>query len=147
MAVPGHTRSHVAYYCESLKAVFTGDTLFACGCGRLFEGSAADLHGSLQKLSRLPANTLVYSGHDYTLDNIHFALTIDPDNKDLQKRLLDTESLVKSGKPTTPSLMSLELETNPFLRTGSPSIRKNLGLEDATDIEVFAEIRKRKDNF
>jgi hydroxyacylglutathione hydrolase len=147
ITVPGHTRTHVAYYGESLKALFTGDTLFSCGCGRLFEGTAADLHGSLQKLARLPADTLVYSGHDYTLDNIRFALTIEPGNKDLQKRLTDTERMVHTGMPTVPSTMSLELLTNPFLRTGSASIRKTIKLERASDVEVFAELRSRKDRF
>ena len=144
---PGHTAGHVSYYLPQSGVAFTADTLFALGCGRLFEAPPPVMYESLKKLSDLPPETVVYCGHEYTLANARFALTIDPDNKVLQMRTQKIEALRADGKPTLPTTIGEELATNPFLRWGDPSIRKHLGMETASSAEVFAEIRKRKDNF
>jgi hydroxyacylglutathione hydrolase len=125
--------------------VFTGDTLFIGGCGRLLEGSAPQMYQSLQKLAALPDDTAVYPGHDYTLDNYRFALTIEPDNAIVQKCLLELEE--KGSFSAIPSTIGLEKQTNPFLRTQIRSIRNTLEMLDAPDWEIFAELRKRKDCF
>lgn len=144
---PGHTAGHVSYYFPDLGVAFTADTLFALGCGRLFEAPPPVMHDSLQKLAALPAETAVYCGHEYTLSNARFAVTIDPANKQLAERLVEIEKLRAAGKPTLPTTIGAELATNPFLRANDPAIRKNLGMENANDADVFTEIRKRKDNF
>lgn len=145
LATPGHTLDMINYHLPDDRIVFTGDTLFALGCGRVFEGDAKTMWGSLQKLSALPPSTHIYCGHEYTLANARFALTVDPDNQALQRRAEEVAETRKRGEPTVPSVMRLELETNPFLRPASASIRDTLGMADAEDWEVFAEIRKRKD--
>jgi len=144
---PGHTAGHVSYWLRDAKVAFTADTLFALGCGRLFEGTPATMHASLQKLAALPADTVVYCGHEYTLSNARFAVTIDPTNAALQERARKIEEMRADGRPTLPTTIGEELATNPFLRPHDPAIRRNLGMENASDVEVFAEIRKRKDNF
>ncbi|MHB2267024.1 hydroxyacylglutathione hydrolase [Aliihoeflea sp. PC F10.4] len=143
---PGHTAGHVSYYFEEAGIAFTADTLFALGCGRLFEGDAATMHASLSKLAALPDETIVYCGHEYTLSNARFALTVDPQNAALKERAAKIEALRADGKPTLPTTIGLEKQTNPFLRPHDPAIRKTLGMESASDAAVFAEIRKRKDN-
>ena len=146
--IPGHTTGALAYYVTDPPgdpAVFTGDTMFVAGCGRLFEGTPAMMHASLAKLAALPDATRVFCGHEYTLSNARFALGIDPDNKDLIRRAADVEAKRARGEPTIPSTVGLEKATNPFLRAGDRSVRKRLGMEKATDAEVFGEIRKRKD--
>ncbi len=143
---PGHTAGHVSYYFEDAGIAFTADTLFALGCGRLFEGTAATMHASLSKLAALPDDTVIYCGHEYTLSNARFALTVDPANAALQARVQKIETLRADGKPTLPTTIGIEKETNPFLRPHDPAIRQHLGLESASDAEVFAEIRQRKDN-
>ncbi len=145
--VSGHTVGHIAYHVPDAKAVFTADSLMALGCGRLFEGSAAQMWASLSRLMTLPADTLVCSGHEYTAANAKFALTIDPDNKDLISRSERITEARAKGIPTVPSTLALELETNPFLRAADPDIRAALGMSDADDVDVFAEIRARKDAF
>lgn len=147
ISTPGHTAGHVSYYFPRSKVAFTADTLFALGCGRLLEAPAAVMYESLKKLAALPADTTVYCGHEYTLANARFALTIDPDNAALQARARKIEALRAQDRPTLPTTIGEELATNPFLRWGDPAIRRNLGMENAPDAEVFAEIRKRKDNF
>ncbi|OQM75149.1 hydroxyacylglutathione hydrolase [Manganibacter manganicus] len=144
---PGHTAGHVSYYLPQSGVAFTADTLFALGCGRLFEAPPEVMYESLKKLTDLPPDTKVYCGHEYTLSNARFALTIDPDNKALQQRVKKIEVLRADDKPTLPTTIGEELATNPFLRWSDPAIRKHLGMEGATSPEVFAEIRKRKDNF
>jgi hydroxyacylglutathione hydrolase len=144
---PGHTAGHVCYHLSEDKILFSADTLFALGCGRLFERPAADMWHSLQKLAVLPDETAIYFGHEYTLSNARFALTIDPDNEALQRRAAQIEEMRAEGRFTIPTMMGLEKETNPFLRATDPSIRRNLIMEGRTNEEVFAEIRKRKDNF
>jgi hydroxyacylglutathione hydrolase len=144
---PGHTAGHICYYLPDSKVAFVADTLFALGCGRLLERPAAVMFESLKKLAALPGETKVYCGHEYTLANARFALTIDPTNSALRERAAKIESLRAEGKPTLPTTIAEELATNPFLRWHDPAIRRNLGMENAPDVEVFAEIRKRKDNF
>jgi hydroxyacylglutathione hydrolase len=147
LEIPAHTRAHIAFSFEGEDIAFTGDTLFAMGCGRLFEGTPAMMWTSLSKLMRLPDETRIYCGHEYTLNNGRFALTLEPGNSALQSRMRDVEACRARSQPTIPSTMHLERETNPFLRPDSPEIRKNLGMENADDVSVFAEIRRRKDNF
>lgn len=144
---PGHTAGHVCFYFPTSSTIFTADTLFALGCGRLFEAKPAVMHASLTKLTRLPLETVVYCGHEYTHANAKFALTIDPTNSALKERAVEIDRLRADGKPTLPTTIGAELSTNPFLRWHDPVIRKNLKMETASDAEVFAEIRKRKDVF
>lgn len=145
--VSGHTIHHVAYYFAQAKAVFTADSLMALGCGRVFEGTLAQMHASLQKLAALPPDTVVCSGHEYTAANAKFALSVDPDNSGLMSRVRDVTAKRASGTPTVPSLLSEELATNPFLRAHDPAICAHLGMTGANAADVFAEIRTRKDNF
>lgn len=145
--VSGHTVGHVAFYMPGARALFSADSLMALGCGRLFEGTPQQMWHSLNKMAQLPPQTMVYSGHEYTAANGTFARTIDPDNPALQARLRDTAAAREAGQPTVPSLLQLELDTNPYLRAGDPAIRAGLGMEAAEDVEVFTEIRRRKDSF
>jgi hydroxyacylglutathione hydrolase len=144
---PGHTLGHLVYYFPQSKLLFAGDTLFALGCGRLFEGSPEDMWTSLQLLLELPDDTRVYCAHEYTAANARFALSVDPDNADLQLRAADIKQLRAQGKPTIPTTIGLERRTNPFLRPQSAGIRSSIGLPDAPDVEVFAAVRARKDKF
>lgn len=141
--VPGHTLGHVAYYIENhhQQWLFCGDTLFAAGCGRLFEGTPAQMMSSLEKLTTLPASTQVYCTHEYTLHNLNFALTLEPNNQALIKRHQDVVNLIDSGKITLPSTIALELATNPFLRSNSAEIQSSLLLEKATALETFSKTR------
>jgi hydroxyacylglutathione hydrolase len=145
LEVPAHTRGAVAYVFGD--AVFTGDTMFVMGCGRLFEGPAEMMHASLAKIAALPDATKVYCGHEYTLANARFAMTLEPGNAALQQRFKEVEAQRAEGKFTVPSTIGLEKATNPFLRAGSPEIRASVGMAMADDVAVFAEIRRRKDNF
>lgn len=147
LEIPAHTRAHIAFAFEDENIVFTGDTLFAMGCGRLFEGTPQMMWSSLSKLMQLDDAIRVYCGHEYTLSNGRFALTMEPNNSDLQARMREVESLREQARPTIPSNIALEKKTNPFLRPDSSEIRKTLGLEDADNVTVFAEIRRRKDSF
>ena len=147
LEIPAHTSQHIAFWFEDDRAVFTGDTLFAMGCGRLFEGTPAQMWSSLSKLAALPPDTRVYCGHEYTLANGRFALTLEPTNAALKKRMAEVERLRAEGKPTIPSTIGLERETNPFLRPASPELRQTLALGPADAVEVFTEIRHRKDVF
>jgi hydroxyacylglutathione hydrolase len=144
---PGHTAGHVSYYFPQSGVVFTADTLFALGCGRLFECPPETMYASLKKLAALPATTRVYCGHEYTEANARFALTVDPENSALAARAEEIRKLRAEGKPTLPTTIARELETNPFLRWHDADVRNTLGMQKASDEEVFAEIRKRKDNF
>ncbi len=147
IATPGHTHGQVAFYFESEKMVFTGDTLFALGCGRLFEGTPEEMWTSLLRLRSLPADTMVYCGHEYTESNCRFALTIEPENEALKARAIEIAQLRAEGKPTVPSTIGLERETNPFLRADVPSVQTAIGMAGADAVAVFAEIRRRKDVF
>ena len=147
LATPGHTLDMINFYSADDQIVCTGDTLFVLGCGRIFEGDAPMMWSSLEKLMALPDDTIVYCSHEYTLANASFAVTVDPGNAALAERQAAFESLRENGLPTVPTRIDLEKATNPFLRASDPSIRAHLAMTDATDAEVFAEIRRRKDNF
>lgn len=145
--VSGHSSADLAFYIADAKAVFTGDSLMALGCGRLFEGTAPQMWESLSKLAALPGTTQVCSGHEYTTANAAFAVTIEPENAALAQRQKDIADARAESIPTVPSLLSLELATNPFLRAGLAEVKTAIGMSNAPDAEVFAEIRRRKDNF
>lgn len=145
--VSGHTVGHIAYYFPDTGAMATGDSLMALGCGRLFEGTADQMWESLSKLAALPADTIICSGHEYTLANARFAVSIEPGNAALQTRLAATEAARANGTPTVPSILSEELATNPFLRGHSPEVQASVGLPGADPGVVFAAVRKRKDSF
>lgn len=144
LETPGHTLGHISYHIPRAGVAFVGDTLFTVGCGRVFEGSYEMMWGSLKKLSRLPPKTMLYCGHEYTLANAKFALSVDPDNVALQRRAAEFEVLRAKGEPTVPTQLSAELDTNPFLRAHSAAIRERLKLGAAADWKVFAELRERK---
>lgn len=147
LEIPAHTKAHIAFHFPDSEAVFTGDTLFAMGCGRLFEGTPAMMWAAMEKLMALPDETRVYCGHEYTLSNGRFALSVEPGNAALQARMHEVEALRANGKPTIPTTIGLEKRTNPFMRADSAEIRKVLGLEGASNVEVLAETRRRKDSF
>jgi hydroxyacylglutathione hydrolase len=133
LEVPAHTAGHIAYYLPTDAAAFVGDTLFAMGCGRLFEGSAEQMYDNLQRLSALPPETRIYCAHEYTLSNARFAITVEPDNAALLRRLSDVEAARAAGEATVPTTVALERATNPFIR--------------ASSVEAFAERRRGKDLF
>jgi len=147
--IPGHTRGHVAYLFEN--KLFCGDTLFVAGCGRLFEGTAEQMHNSLSRLQALPADTLVYCGHEYTEKNLQFAMTLEPQNRKLAEKLETVRSLRAKGISTVPSTMAEERETNPFLRWESQEIQENLKKNfpnlTLAPVSVFSQIRQLKDQF
>lgn len=147
IAVPGHTSGHIAYFGEGM--LFCGDTLFAGGCGRLFEGTAAQMHASLSALAALPPQTRVYCAHEYTESNLRFALQVEPDNAALVQRLAEVSRLRAEGDITLPSSIELELATNPFLRPHSPSVIKSAeahaGRRLGSAVEVFTTLRAWKD--
>jgi hydroxyacylglutathione hydrolase len=147
MDVSGHTVGHIAIYLPAIGAAFTADSLMALGCGRLFEGTPAQMWDSLLKLRALPDETIVCSGHEYTASNAKFAATIDPDNPHLISRIKAITTARAANLPTVPSPLGLEKQTNPFLRADDPALKTALGMQSASDSDVFAEIRKRKDNF
>ncbi|MBM4024878.1 MAG: hydroxyacylglutathione hydrolase [Planctomycetes bacterium] len=151
IATPGHTRNSVCYYVpaqgDESPVVYTGDTLFVGGCGRLLEGDAAVMWQSLQKLAALPDATLVCCGHDYTLENYEFAATIDPGNRRFQERLTEVCKALEYGRLTVPSTIAQERTTNVFLLADTPSLKDALGMAAAPPEEVFAELRRRKDLF
>jgi hydroxyacylglutathione hydrolase len=144
---PGHTAGHICYHFPDDHLLFAGDTLFAMGCGRLFEAPASVMWCSFQKLMALPDETTVYFGHEYTLSNARFALTVDPDNDALKTRFQDVTARRTNNQWTIPTTIGLERATNPYMRVDAHSIRKELNMLDAADELVFAEIRSRKDNF
>ena len=145
LETPGHTSDHVTYWLPEAGVAFVGDTLFAMGCGRLFEGDAETMWHSLQKIMALPPETRIYCGHEYTEANARFALSIEPGNMALQARFAEVLALRKKGLATLPTTLALELATNPFLRPESPEIQARLAMEGAPLWEIFAEIRRRKD--
>jgi hydroxyacylglutathione hydrolase len=141
---PGHTSGHIVYHLPEDQIAFVGDVLFSLGCGRVFEGTMAQMWTSLDTLRRLPPETIVYCGHEYTLANARFALTVEPGNLALQKRAEEVTHLRAKSMPTLPTTIGAERAANPFLRPESAEIRKMLGMPAATDAEVFAELRERK---
>ncbi|CAF26810.1 hydroxyacylglutathione hydrolase [Bartonella quintana] len=147
LSTPGHTLGSLSYYFPQENLLFSGDTLFSLGCGRLFEGTPAQMLNSFKKLRQLPDETLLYCGHEYTKTNALFALTLDSHNQKLHQRVEDVFLLRAKNAMTLPVTLGQEKATNPFLRWDDRTLRKNLAMEKETDEEVFAEIRKRKDNF
>ncbi|MBM9595890.1 hydroxyacylglutathione hydrolase [Roseitranquillus sediminis] len=145
--VSGHTVGHIAFHVPDARAAFTGDSLMALGCGRVFEGTAEQMWRSLSRLADLPDDTLICSGHEYTAKNARFAFTIDPDNPDLQARAREIKAARGDGRATVPSLLGVEKSTNPFLRARLPEVKAAINMTDASDAEAFAEIRRRKDAF
>ena len=145
--IPGHTKGHIAFHFRGERALFCGDTLFSLGCGRMFEGTAPMMWASLDKLRRLPPETRVFCGHEYTAANARFAVSIDPDNQTLRRREREIAELRAQNRPTIPSTMGEERAANPFLRADDPTLAAAVGLPDAPPAEVFGEIRRRKDNF
>lgn len=147
--IPGHTKGHIAYLFDN--KLFCGDTLFVAGCGRLFEGTAAEMHSSLSRLKELSTDTLVYCGHEYTEKNLQFALTLEPNNKSLAEKMQRVRSLRAKGISTVPSTMAEERETNPFLRSDSQEIQENLRKDfpnlTLDPVSVFAKVRELKDQF
>lgn len=148
--VPGHTRGHIAYYFPPADPnepgeLFSGDTLFAGGCGRLFEGTAEQMAVSLAKLRKLPDNTRVWCGHEYTLNNLKFAVSVEGENEDVRSRLTEVTAAREQNQPTVPALLATEKSTNPFLRWNSPALQAVAKSEDP--VTVFARIREMKDQF
>jgi hydroxyacylglutathione hydrolase len=144
---PGHTRGHIVYFFPQDEAAFVGDTLFSLGCGRLFEGTPAQMWSSLTKIMSWPERTRLYCGHEYTQANGRFAVTVEPGNRALAERVAEVATLREAGKPTVPSTLALEKATNPFLRPASRNLRETIGLVDASDVDVFAKTRALKDAF
>lgn len=147
LETPGHTLGHICYHIPAAGVLFAADTLFALGCGRVFEGTPAQMHYSLQKLATLPDETEIYFGHEYTEANARFAVTVDPENEALAQRAAEIGKMRAAGLATAPTTMGQEKATNPFLRAADPAIRAHLHMQGADDVDVFTEIRKRKDNF
>jgi hydroxyacylglutathione hydrolase len=149
MAIPGHTLGHIAYVGHG--AIFCGDTLFSAGCGRLFEGTAAQMLDSLDRIADLPDATRVYCGHEYTLSNLRFASAVEPDNPDVREALADTGRKRERDEVTLPSTLGRERRINPFLRSRTSSVRtaaeRHAGRRLSTDTEVFAAVRSWKDGF
>jgi hydroxyacylglutathione hydrolase len=153
IAVPGHTSSHVAYHGAGIGegVLFSGDTLFSLGCGRLFEGTPLQMHRSLSRLARLPGSTALYCGHEYTLSNAAFARVVEPENAPLLRRTQEAQDMRDASRPTLPSTLASELASNPFLRCDQPSViaavQRRLGRVPTDAVEVFAEVRHWKDGF
>ena len=144
---PGHTRGHIVYHFAAARAAFVGDTLFALGCGRLFEGTPGQMWSSLRKILEWPDDTRIYCAHEYTQSNARFALSVEPQNAHLRARAANVARLRAAGAPTVPSTLGEERATNPFLRPQSGDLRATIGLEEAPDVEVFARTRALKDAF
>lgn len=144
---PGHTAGHIVYHFEGDKAAFVGDTIFALGCGRLFEGTPEEMWASLSKIAAMPPETRLYCAHEYTEANARFAVTVDPENDALAARFRKIVEMRKRGEPTVPSTLAEERATNPFLRANADSVKTAVGMAGASDVDVFAEVRRRKDNF
>ena len=142
---PGHTAGHISYYFAEAHLLFAGDTLFALGCGRVFETPLPVMWDSLAKLRHLPPTTALYCGHEYTLNNGRFAMTIEPDNVALSQRMSAVSAMRAAGKPTVPSTLAEEFATNPFLRVDDPALQRAIGMVGAEPAAVFAALRTRKD--
>lgn len=147
LAIPGHTKGQVAYWIKESNALFVGDTVFAMGCGRLFEGSAEEMWASLQKIAALPPETRLFVGHEYTERNAAFAREVEPDNTRILERLDTVRKELSERGVANPPTLKTELETNPFFRPHSPSIRRTLGMPSASDVEVFAKLRELRNSF
>lgn len=153
MAIPGHTRDHIAYYTQDnpAPALFCGDTLFAAGCGRVFNGTLEDLHLSLMRIAQLPADTHIYCAHEYTLANLRFAQAVEPENIEIAERMAAVAQLRENAVPSLPSRLSEEWATNPFLRSHVPQVARRAseraGSPLADSVDIFRTLRQWKDNF
>ncbi len=147
ISTPGHTSGHIVYHFADDNTLFCGDTLFVMGCGRLFEGTAEQMWHSLQKLKALPASTQIYCAHEYTQANGRFALTVEPDNRQLQQRMVVINQLRANRLPTVPSTIEQELVTNPFFREDSLALQETIKMVGKKPVEVFTEVRRLKDCF
>jgi hydroxyacylglutathione hydrolase len=145
--IPGHTKGHIAFYFKNEKIIFTGDTLFSLGCGRVFEGTYEQMFNSLNKLKNLPIDTKIYCGHEYTKKNLEFCLEYDSNNELLRKKSNWINSRIRSKSPTVPISIDEEKKTNIFLRCNEPSIKNALNLNNASEQEIFFKLRDLKDNF
>jgi len=143
----GHTTGHIAFYIADTNALFCGDTLFAMGCGRLFEGTAEQMQQSLRKFTTLPLNTKIYCAHEYTAANAQFAHSVEPENQELLSAIERIKHLRSNNQATVPTTLKQELATNPFLRTDSSEIKKTLGMQSKTKLAIFTELRARKNQF
>ena len=145
--IPGHTLGHIAFYLEEEKVVFTGDTLFSLGCGRVFEGTYQQMFNSLNKIKNLPEDTKIYCGHEYTKNNLGFCLKFNPTNNYLKDKVKVIEAKIKAKEPTIPSTIKDEILTNIFLRYDDLNVKTALNLKNASDLEIFTKLRDLKDNF
>jgi len=145
--IPGHTLGHIAFYSEEASIIFTGDTLFSLGCGRIFEGTFEQMFESLKKIQNLPKNTMMYCGHEYTKNNGQFCVSIDKDNSKLKDRIQYVKNRAKKNLPTLPVTLGEELETNIFLRCDDKKIKNNLKMDNSSKLEVFIKLRNLKDKF
>ena len=145
--IPGHTKGHIGFFFRKEKIAFTGDTLFSLGCGRVFEGTHEEMFDSLNKIKKLPPDTKIYCGHEYTKSNLNFCLAYDSKNTSLKDKEIEILKKLNSNHPTIPSTLGQEFKTNIFLRCNDPEIKHALGLKDSSDLEVFSKLRDLKDSF
>ena len=147
MKTPGHCRDHISYYFKNIGMLFCGDTLFGAGCGRILDGVAEEEFASLGRIAKLPKETLLCYGHEYTLKNLEFCISVGGGNEATEMRLKEVREKRSQGHATVPSTVEIELNTNPFLRCSDADIRKHLGMEAASDLEVFTQLRAMRDRF
>ena len=145
--IPGHTKGHIGFFFSKDKIVFTGDTLFSLGCGRVFEGTHEEMFNSLKKIKNLPHDTKIYCGHEYTKSNLNFCLKYDSKNTFLKEKKRDIQKKLSSKQPTIPTTLGQEIKTNIFLRCDDPEIKHALGLKHSSEFEVFSKLRDLKDSF
>ena len=145
--VPGHTKGHIVFFFNKEKIAFTGDTLFSLGCGRVFEGTHEEMFNSLNKIKNLPYDTKIYCGHEYTKSNLNFCLAYDTKNNFLKEKKNDVQKKLSSNQPTIPTTLDQEIKTNIFLRCDDTEIKRALGLNDSSEVEVFSKLRDLKDSF
>jgi hydroxyacylglutathione hydrolase len=145
--IPGHTSGHIAFYFKKEMVIFTGDTLFSLGCGRVFEGTHQQMFSSLNKIKKLPEDTKIYCGHEYTKNNLEFCLKFDPNNDYLKDKKKFIEEMLRKKKPTIPSTIRDEIQTNIFLRYDDHDVKDALNLKKASDLEIFTKLRDLKDIF
>ena len=145
--IPGHTLGHIAFYLKKEKVIFTGDTLFSLGCGRVFEGTYEEMFNSLNKIKSLPGETKIYCGHEYTNSNLIFCLKFNPNNNFLKEKEKVLKAKTQNDEPTIPTTIGDEIQTNIFLRYDDPDVKGALNLKKASDLEIFTKLRDLKDNF
>ena len=145
--IPGHTLGHIAFYSKKANIIFTGDTLFSLGCGKIFEGTFEQMFNSLEKIKQLPKNTMIYCGHEYTISNGNFCISIDKDNIKLKNRIQQIKKKSEEKTPSIPVTLGSELETNIFLRSDDEQIKKHLEMNNSSKLEVFTKLRNLKDKF